>query len=387
MAHLDSPTERELRGRIMRELAGAGFVLDGRDLRLPGDGDDDPKQIARGLHAVHRANVLEKNSAFISAWEDKLLDNFAAGTDVAPDAITPVVVPVQTEAEAALFRFASLHWSVPVSQGYGRRSRFLVRDDANGKLIGIFALGDPVFNLGVRDRLIGWDVSQRQHRLYSTFDAYVLGAIEPYRQLIAGKLMALCAVSNETAAYLRQKYEGKVTVIQETVKSAEPVLITTTSALGRSSIYNRLKYRDRWVFKSIGFTEGFGHFHFSDGLFDDLVAYLTEQHGEIRGHQYGDGPNWRIRTIRKGLEDLGLNGDLLKHGIRREVFVAPRGVGWRAYLRGETNVVRWFDYPIDELSSFWRARWAIPRAARDQTYRAHTPELMRLTPQLELVAG
>lgn len=72
-------------------------------------------------------------------------------------------------------------------------------------------------------------------------------------------------------------------------------MITTTSALGRSSIYNWLKFENRWVFESIGFTEGFGHFHFSDGLFQDLVSYLTEQHGDIRGHQYTDGPNWRIR--------------------------------------------------------------------------------------------
>ena len=45
------------------------------------------------------------------------------------------------EVHTAVFRYASLHWSVPVSQGYGRRTRFLVIDEQNEKLIGIFALG------------------------------------------------------------------------------------------------------------------------------------------------------------------------------------------------------------------------------------------------------
>jgi Druantia protein DruA len=38
-----------------------------------------------------------------------------------------------------------------VSRGYGRRMRFLIWDQSNEKLIGLIVLGDPVFNLRVRD--------------------------------------------------------------------------------------------------------------------------------------------------------------------------------------------------------------------------------------------
>jgi len=38
-----------------------------------------------------------------------------------------------------------------VSRGYGRQ-RFLIWDQSNEKLIGLIALGDPVFNLRVRDQ-------------------------------------------------------------------------------------------------------------------------------------------------------------------------------------------------------------------------------------------
>lgn len=37
------------------------------------------------------------------------------------------------------------------------------------------ALGEPVFNLLVRDEFIGWDVRLRELRLASVLDAYVAG--------------------------------------------------------------------------------------------------------------------------------------------------------------------------------------------------------------------
>ncbi len=71
-------------------------------------------------------------------------------------------------------RYASLTWSVPVSNGYGRRMRFLVFDASNDKLMGLLALGDPVYNLRVRDQWIGWSVEQKNARLWHVMDAYVL---------------------------------------------------------------------------------------------------------------------------------------------------------------------------------------------------------------------
>jgi hypothetical protein len=257
---------------------------------------------------------------------------------------------------------------------------------ANGKLIGVFALGDPVFNLGVRDRLIGWNQQHRRERLYNVFDAYVLGAVDPYRQLIGGKLAALCALSDETADYLVQKYHGTITEIAKAEKKADPVLITTTSSLGRSAIYNRLKYRERWAYRSIGFTGGFGHFHFSDDLFSRLLDFLRQEGHEVRGHKYGEGPNWRIRTLRKALDELGLDGDLLRHGIKREVFIAPRAMGWRAFLRGESTHLHWFEFPMSDIAEFWKTRWGIPRAIRDHRYLDAKRDGMRLTPHLERIS-
>ena len=179
------------------------------------------------------------------------------------------------------------------------------------------------------------------------------------------------------------KYTGSTTVITQETKDPRPVLITTTSSLGRSSTYNRITFAGRKLYAPIGYTEGFGHFHFSSELFDEIVEFLRGEGFDIRGHQYGDGPNWRIRTIRKGLEALGLQGDLLRHGIKRQVFIAPRALGWRAFLRGESTYLRWLDLQLEPLAAHWRDRWAVPRAARDDRYRNHKRDAMRITPKLE----
>jgi len=324
---------------------------------------------------------LLKNAAFVTQWEERVLPLFANGSEVEPANVSPLVRPVVSETEAALFRYASLSWSVPVSQGYGRRSRFLLLDESTGKLMGIFAMGDPVFNLRVRDNVIGWTTEQRKDRLYNVFDAFVLGAVEPYRQLLGGKMTALATISAQTTSFLAGKYRGTKTTIQGKEKDPQPVLVTTTSSLGRSSIYNRINYEGRKAFASVGFTEGFGHFQFSDELFADLASYLGTQQS-VRGNKYGEGPNWKIRTLRSALEALGLPGDLLRHGLRREVFLAPLGVGWRGFLRGETDAINAYPYDLDQLSAHYRQRWAVPRSERFSEWRSFDRETIRLSDEI-----
>ena len=304
------------------------------------------------------------------------------GSEVVPGNIDPEVTVVDSDHDSALFRYASLQWSVPVSQGYGRRTKFLVRDRSNGKLIGIFALGDPVFNLRARDSIVQWNQQQRQERLYNVLDAFVLGAVDPYRQLLGGKLMALLTTSENALEVIEQKYAGTTTKIQGVEKLPRPVLITTTSALGRSSVYNRLNLRDRKVFTSVGFTEGYGHFQFSDELFARLAAYVGSSQ-ELRGNRYGDGPNWKIRTLRVSLETLGFRGDMLRHGLKREVFLAPLGVGWRAFLRGETERIGWYRYETEDIAQWYRSRWAEPRAVRMPGYASFDRNTLRLSGDLE----
>src|SRR5262249_60584216 len=86
--------------------------------------------------------------------------------------------------------------------------RYLVWDKHNGKLIGLIAIGDPVFNLSVRDNLIGWNVHDRGARLVNIMDAYVLGALPPYNALLGGKMVACLLRSREIYDDFTRTYGG-----------------------------------------------------------------------------------------------------------------------------------------------------------------------------------
>ena len=106
------------------------------------------------MHQSQRRDIQAREMAAIGGKLQELMQHFANGEDVHPDAIDPELIPVRGAGlNSELFRLATLLWSVPVSKGYGRRMRYLVRDRSNGKVIGVFGLTDPVFNLRARDRL------------------------------------------------------------------------------------------------------------------------------------------------------------------------------------------------------------------------------------------
>jgi hypothetical protein len=267
-------------------------------------------------------------------------------------------------------------WSIPVSDGFGRRLRFLVRDDHTGKLIGLIALGDPVFNLGARDRLIGWNASDRTARLVNVLDAFVLGALPPYNALLTGKLVACLIKTREVEAAFRKRYGTMAGTISGVNKNARLALVTTTSAMGRSSVYNRLRIGNHNFFEPIGFTEGYGHFHLTDDLFTDLREYLARRGDPYAtNNRFGQGPNWKMRVVRKALTQLGLGEELLQHGFKREIYQCALASNAVDYLNGKRKRPDIYKLlTTSEVSSLCLERWILPRAQRRPDYMAFRPE-------------
>jgi hypothetical protein len=161
-------------------------------------------------------------------------------------------------------------------------------------------------------------------------------------------------------------------------------MITTSSSLGRSSIYNRLKLDGVPYLSPIGYTTGWGHFHVPADLFAEMRKYMRlKRHPYAKGNRYGDGPNWKLRLVRAVLDSLGYNSDLLRHGIMREVFVCRMATNTERVLRGE---VGHFQYrgllSIPEIGELARERWLVPRSERRPEFRMWTRELV-----LDLLAG
>jgi hypothetical protein len=332
------------------------------------------KSEIRRLHERQRyARIAHLNGTFES-YIHELREKLATPCEIGVNRISPRLIPVESGSPGySLFTAATLLWSVPVSQGFGRRIRYLVIDENNNKLIGIIGLADPVFNLKARDDWVGWSSKDRKERLVNVMDAFVLGAMPPYSIILGGKLIALLATSREVVRHFRKKYGNRVGIISKESKDSRLSLITTTSALGRSSIYNRLgipsgiKFLSRTDTDRVRswYTQGYGHFHVSRELFTDLVSVLSRRkHPYVTGNRFGDGPNWKIRVIRQAAKELGANEEFLCHGIQREVYVVPLAENTRSFLLGRSKNLRYQTLPVRDIVAYWQERWAGPRARR-----------------------
>jgi hypothetical protein len=375
--NLEVPSREELRLLVERNLKKQGFIISEGSLIAPRNHGKDDIRKRHSLAVRHKIDQGEKS---LRRYETKLLDYIANGNEIRPDGIRPRIVEVMPDSEEELlFRYASLHWSIPLSSGYGRRLRFVVMDESNGNLIGVIGLGDPVFGLRARDEWTGWNHEQRRERLRYVMDAFVLGAVPPYSMLLCGKLIALLATSNEVRRAFKRKYGKRQSVIAEREHDGRLAMITTTSALGRSSIYNRLRFHKDYVYQSVGVTSAWGEIYFSNGLYGPLTAYAEANlQPTAKQSAWGNGFRNRREVVRKCLQDIGLPESVLQHRIEREVFVVPLAKNTQAFLRGDNQRLLSFDRSSDSLFAWFRERWLLPRSVRDDRFRQWEREKWRL---------
>lgn len=373
-----------LRARVEGHLISLGFQVSNGCLLAPVATD---KEQLRALHADAAGALRERSRNTLARHEDQFVARLARGPEVVPERIEPVLVPVTDRRgfEGLLWRWCSLHWSIPVSSGYGRRLRFLVVDRGHGdKVIGLIGLADPVFALGCRDSAIGWSPRWRKERLFSVMDAFVLGALPPYNALCGGKLAALLATSSEVRDAFSERYRDHVTLIARRKPDARLALVTTNSALGRSSVYNRLGRPDgNLAFRPVGYTSGTGDFHFSGSIYKELADYAsrTTPAGVTQRHERWTGDTFRNRreVVQRALDSLGYDSRKLRiHGVQRQVFLAPLAANALEWLRGEAQSLDWSTLDCGNLGEWWLRRWAIRRAARVPDWQRFDPESWRL---------
>ena len=374
-------SEEELRERVLAHLHSLGFRVstDNGELTFEGNGEKDR---VRRLHDSARRLILCRQQVWVRSRWSRLRSYFADGRDVNPEAIHPTLVEVTAPWQHDLFRLARLTWSLPYSKGYGRRLRFLILDEGNRNpegrpyLIGVLSLQSPPLSFPPRDRCFQYPPGRKTELVNQTMDIHTLGALPPYSHLLGGKLIALAAASNEVREAYRRKYEGRRTEIEGRILPAHLVALTTTSAFGRSSLYNRLKYNGEPIAISIGYTEGYGAFHL-EPLYPLFREYLEARGISTRGG-YKVGPRIKWQTCVRALERLGLSGAFLKHTVRREAFLFPLIYNLDDYMEGRTDEPVEKDFPFADLADYWRTRWLLPRAERvDGWYEWEAEQLLK----------
>ena len=366
-----------MRERVLDYLRELGFVVDLESscpLALPSE----DKETLRKLHGRARHLALLKRQAWIKRSWPRLSPHLARGEDLAPERVRPVLVEVAKPWHEDLFLLARLTWSLPYSKGYGRRLRFLLLDVGNtgpgGEplLMGVLGLQSPPLSFPPRDRYLEYAPGRKVEMVNQTMDVYTLGALPPYSALLGGKLVALAAASNEVREAYVRKYAHRRTELDGRLLPPHLVALTTTSAFGRSSLYNRLKYRGEPIAISLGYTEGYGTFHLEE-LYP-LFRQFLEAHGVSTRGGYGVGPRIKWQTCVRAFERLGLPSSLLRHALKREAFLFPLVHNLEAYMRGEDGEPVYRDLPFDRLADYWKERWLLPRALRVEEWRNWEPE-------------
>jgi hypothetical protein len=349
----------ELAKLVLSKLQEVGFLV------TEDNGLCMPVLDKAGMRQIHEPAVqleLATQQEWLERNLSRYLNFFANGDDIIPERIDPALVEVTTRQHRDLFRVARLLWSLPFSKGYGRRLRFLLIDQANNKLIGLLALQSPPLSFPARDRLFQYPPGRKTELVNQTMDIQTLGAVPPYDYLLGGKLVALVAASNEVRQRYWQKYVGRMTEMERRILPPHLVALTTTSAFGRSSLYNRLKYRDVAIAESLGYTEGYGTFHLME-LYPLFREFLESQGISTYGG-FGTGPRRKWQTMVRALERLGFSAEFLRHGIKREVFLFRLIDNLEAYMEGRDTTPVYRNLPFSDLVAWWRERWLLPRVER-----------------------
>lgn len=357
---------KDLRDKVLETLATCEMAFKVED-----------KASLRNLHAKSRQLELFKRRKWIKWAVWKYRRYFIHGDQVKPYKIDPVLIEATEEWHHDLFRLARLSWSLPYSQGFGRRMRFLVFDDFTECLIGLIGLQSPPIDLAARDNLFRYPKGKKTQLVNQTLDIYTLGAIPPYSYLLGGKLTALLASSTEVRLSYKYKYLDQRTLIEERHIPSELVALTTTSAYGRSSLYNRLSINGKLIAEPIGYTEGYGTFHLAP-LFDDFKDLLIGQGQYINkgyGQGSGVGPHPKWQQVDQALRLLGLSPHISRlHGVKRQVYLFRLIDDLEDYMSGKIDDPTTRTLEASQLADYWRERWMLPRSKRNRDWKGFDVE-------------
>ncbi|EFM10721.1 conserved hypothetical protein [Paenibacillus curdlanolyticus YK9] len=209
----------------------------------------------------------------------------------------------------------------------------------------------------------------------------VCGAIPPYNEVLAGKLVSILMCSPLVVKGYNDRYSEQVSEIASRMKGEKIVRDSQLAFLGTTSLYhmgssqyNRIKIPvedgEYLEYKKLGETEGFGSVFFAQETtrFISTMVQLIDGGRKIN-NVFGEGTSPRLRLIRSGLSALGMSsGNYLKHHTRRIVYGVSLASNTREFLKGEAKELNYLlplngheEKYTEQLIDFWRERWFLNR--------------------------
>lgn len=350
--------EKELKEKIINVLKEQGFNINPHVRPTFCD-----KQAYKDVQNMSRLEQISTHRGFLQSFSGNAQKHCRSGKDINPDKIELELRELKSDTfEDKLFRWWNfVWWTIPYQRPYGRQMRFLLWDKTHDSAFGIIGLQSPILKMSVRDKALEIPNSELDVWVNKSMSAQRIGALPPYNQLLGGKMVALSLTSNEIREAYRQKYANYTTIIKERSIGTDLLFITTTSAFGRSSLYNRLKYKGEIVAKRLGFTQGSGSFHIPQELYLEILDFLANKGIDVsRG--YGHGPSRKLKLLSSAFIRLGLH-EFEFHNIKREFYLFPLARNLEMVIKNGEEP-DYINRPFNSLVDYWKERWAVPRAKR-----------------------
>ncbi|WP_431213845.1 Druantia anti-phage system protein DruA [Puia sp. P3] len=221
-------------------------------------------------------------------------------------------------------------------------------------------------------------------------DIIICGSVAPYNHILGGKLVCMLLTSPEITQYYNKKYRDAISLIASSMsgkavnRKPNLVLLGTTSLYGiGSSQYNRIKIPAETIdglkgsfieYKELGFSEGYGSFHFSNDTIVIADAVVGREKGRSRVNSiFGEGANPLIRKLKDAFEYLKLDsGPILKHRNQRVVYGIALAENFGDILLGLAERPKYFVPQSNSeeksrlLSNYWIKRWLSKRVLSDE---------------------
>ena len=216
------------------------------------------------------------------------------------------------------------------------------------------------------------------------------GAVSPYQQVLGGKLVAMLMTSPQVVNDVKRRYAGKISLIASGM-AGRPIrrkpalsLLTTSSlyAFG-SAQYNRVRVPGDVVgasgdirYERVGITDSFGTVQFASDTTESLIAAarLANNKRRIVNHLFGEGMSPKLRSLRMGLDALGLRPEeFLRHHSPRLLYAVPLATNADDVLLGLTRTPKYVlpasggDSTTQAIAAHWHDRWLKGRLARPET--------------------
>ena len=354
---------------IFKDLRSQGFEIKNGIISPNGNS----KKIYRTIQSTAKQEKLDLHKNFIKK-NLKVINKYAIkGKEINPGKINLELRFVEPKSEESIiFTWWNLAWwSIPYERLIGRQMRFVLWDTYHDAPFGLIGLQSPPLRNKLRDDYLGIQNGKRDYWLNMSMYAQRVGALPPYNDLLGGKLVALSLLCNEIRNKYNEKYEGKKTVLMEREIPADLLFITTTSAFGKGTIYERIDFNGEKINEFLGYTTGSGTFHLSEQNYQLLINYLDSLGYETK-RGYGTGPSRKLHLIDNAFRELGI-AKFSNHGIKRGFYLFSNVSNLKKVITSNEKPV-WYNRPFEDLTQYWKERWCIPRSDRIEKWKSFDQE-------------